>query len=122
MLTKAGQTARRKIEEGGEEGLWRGGIIIDTPGEFTEKSKWGAIQRSVREFGGMAPFLALAVNPIDTKKALFSDGAFGFGKRETAYRNVQIDEHEQDSHRCPSTQERRCKRASLEIQGQLGMP
>lgn len=52
LLTRLGDCARRRIEESGEEGIWRGGMIIDTPADFAKKDKYSMITRCVREFEG----------------------------------------------------------------------
>ena len=50
LFTRLGDVVRRRVEESGDEGLWRGGIFVDTPAEFAKKDKHAMITRCVREF------------------------------------------------------------------------
>lgn len=51
LLKRAGQVATRKVDESGDADLWRGGMIVDTPGEFAERSKGNVVQQCVKDFG-----------------------------------------------------------------------
>jgi polyribonucleotide 5'-hydroxyl-kinase len=50
LFTRLGDVVRRRVEESGDEGLWRGGMVVDTPAEFAKKDKHAMIMRCVREF------------------------------------------------------------------------
>lgn len=52
LLTRLGDCVRRRVDENRDEGLWRGGMIIDTPADFAKKDKHAMITRCVREFEG----------------------------------------------------------------------
>ena len=52
LLTRLGDCVRRRVEESGDEGIWRGGVVIDTPADFAKKDKYSVIARCVREFEG----------------------------------------------------------------------
>ena len=43
---------RRRVEESGDEGVWRGGVIVDTPADFAKKERHSMITKCVREFEG----------------------------------------------------------------------
>lgn len=51
ILARCGSIVTRKLEEATDEGLWRGGLIVDTPGEWTDKGKTQNIVKRVRDFG-----------------------------------------------------------------------
>ena len=51
LLTRLGDCVQRRVDESGDEGIWRGGMIIDTPADFAKKDKAAMVQRCVREFG-----------------------------------------------------------------------
>lgn len=50
LLKRLGDCVRRRVDESGDEGIWRGGLIVDTPAEFAKKDKAAVVQRCVREF------------------------------------------------------------------------
>jgi polyribonucleotide 5'-hydroxyl-kinase len=50
LFSKLGDCARRRIEQSNDEGIWRGGVIVDTPAVFTKKEQYKWITRAVREF------------------------------------------------------------------------
>lgn len=52
LLTRLGDCVRRRVEESGDEGTWRGGIIIDTPADLAKKEKYAVLARCIREFEG----------------------------------------------------------------------
>lgn len=49
-MTKLGDCVRRRIEQSNDEGIWRGGTIVDTPAVLTKKEHYKWITRAVREF------------------------------------------------------------------------
>jgi polyribonucleotide 5'-hydroxyl-kinase len=53
ILRQAGEWCSKKMERPGEEALWKGGILIDTPADWADvKSKSDTILLAVREFEG----------------------------------------------------------------------
>jgi polyribonucleotide 5'-hydroxyl-kinase len=51
LLSRCGSAVTRRLDETTDEGLWRGGLIVDTPGEWTDKGKTQNIVKRVRDFG-----------------------------------------------------------------------
>lgn len=52
LFARLGDCTRRRIEQSNDEGIWRGGIVVDTPAVFTKKENYKRITRAVREFEG----------------------------------------------------------------------
>lgn len=65
LLTRLGDVVRRRVEESGEEGLWRGGMFVDTPADFAKKDKYSMITRCVREFESEFPALVSSARVAD---------------------------------------------------------
>ena len=66
QLTRVADAIRKKLEVGLDQGLWRGGVMIDTPAEWTEKglTKW--VELYVRLFqGGCRPSRPLTRDVYD---------------------------------------------------------
>jgi polyribonucleotide 5'-hydroxyl-kinase len=61
LFAKLGDCVRRRIEQSNDEGIWRGGVVIDTPAVFTKKENYKWISRAVREFEGMCSLLGILV-------------------------------------------------------------
>ena len=53
LLKRAGELCLRKLETGGEPALWRGGMLIDTPGEWADKGHRETVSQVVRDFEGV---------------------------------------------------------------------
>jgi hypothetical protein len=52
LIKRVGSALETRIEKSGETALWRGGLLIDTPAEFSEKAKGGLVKSAVRALGG----------------------------------------------------------------------
>lgn len=52
LIRRMGVSLNTRIEKGAETAAWRGGLLIDTPGEFSEKSRSALVKEAVRAFGG----------------------------------------------------------------------
>lgn len=52
LLGRLGDCVRRRIDTSGDEALWRGGVIVDTPADFAKKDRYSMITKCVREFEG----------------------------------------------------------------------
>lgn len=50
LFAKLGDCVRRRIEQSNDEGIWRGGMVVDTPAVLTKKENYKWITRAVREF------------------------------------------------------------------------
>ncbi|MBW0509995.1 hypothetical protein O181_049710 [Austropuccinia psidii MF-1] len=51
LIKRLGQALQTRMEKSGETALWRGGVLIDTPAEFSEKAKGSLVKETVRAFG-----------------------------------------------------------------------
>ncbi|GAA96735.1 uncharacterized protein L969DRAFT_54405 [Mixia osmundae IAM 14324] len=51
QIKRLGAFLRSKLEEGGEPGLWRGGVLVDTPAELAERSRGQMLIKLVRTLG-----------------------------------------------------------------------
>ncbi|WAQ87922.1 hypothetical protein PtA15_9A46 [Puccinia triticina] len=51
LIKEVGTALETRIEKSGETALWRGGLLIDTPAEFSEKAKGGLVKSVVRALG-----------------------------------------------------------------------
>ncbi|KAI7949079.1 hypothetical protein MJO28_007900 [Puccinia striiformis f. sp. tritici] len=51
LIKRVGNALETRIEKSNESALWRGGILIDTPAEFSEKGKGNLVKSVVRALG-----------------------------------------------------------------------
>ncbi|KAH8930056.1 hypothetical protein BT69DRAFT_1255674 [Atractiella rhizophila] len=51
LVEKLSGIVKRRIEQSGDENLWKAGVIVDTPGEWTENKEkgWAMIKKAVRD-------------------------------------------------------------------------
>lgn len=52
LIKRVGNALQTRIEKSAETALWRTGLLIDTPAEFSEKSKGALVKSVVRALGG----------------------------------------------------------------------
>jgi len=48
LIKKIGAAAQTRIDQSAETALWRGGMLIDTPAEFSDKAKGALVKLAVR--------------------------------------------------------------------------
>lgn len=59
LIKRVGIALETRIEKSNETALWRGGILIDTPAEFSEKTKGNLVKSVVRALGGTFLFFLI---------------------------------------------------------------
>ncbi|KAG0152522.1 hypothetical protein CROQUDRAFT_649945 [Cronartium quercuum f. sp. fusiforme G11] len=51
LIRRMGVSLESRVEKGAETAAWRGGCLIDTPGEFSDKNRSALVKEVVRSFG-----------------------------------------------------------------------
>lgn len=51
LIKRVGAAVETRIEKSRETALWRGGVLIDTPAEFSDKTKGALVKTAVRALG-----------------------------------------------------------------------